>query len=128
MRKLTKKEERKKKATFQNPFLLFLSFVLFCPYLPQPSTKKILAQSFGALPAPSLKLGLKKKIFNYILSPSMGTQISPPCGESVQESVRLSHISHFALFTNQFVYHTTFFKSIRDVFTQNYVLPFQTVF
>ena len=33
-----KKEERKKKATFQNPFLLFLSFVLFCLYLPQLST------------------------------------------------------------------------------------------
>ena len=30
--KPTKKEERKKKATFQNPFLPFLSFVLFCLY------------------------------------------------------------------------------------------------
>ena len=39
MRKQTKKEERKKKATFQNPFLLFLSFVLFCLYYPPPFTK-----------------------------------------------------------------------------------------
>ena len=34
----TKKEERKMKTTFQNPFLFFLSFVLFCFYFPQPST------------------------------------------------------------------------------------------
>ena len=34
----TKKEERKKKATFQNAFLHFLLFVLFCFYFPQPST------------------------------------------------------------------------------------------
>ena len=32
--KPTKKEERQK-ATFQNPFLLFLSFVHFCLYYPQ---------------------------------------------------------------------------------------------
>ena len=36
--KQTKKEERKKKATFQNPFLLFLSFVL-CFYYPPPFTE-----------------------------------------------------------------------------------------
>ena len=38
--KPTKKEERKKKATFQNPFLLFLSFVLFCLYLKKKKKKK----------------------------------------------------------------------------------------
>ena len=40
--KPTKKEERKKKkATFQNALLLFLSFVLFCLYYPQPFTLRI---------------------------------------------------------------------------------------
>ena len=32
--KATKKEERKRKATLQNPFLIFLSFALFCLYYP----------------------------------------------------------------------------------------------
>ena len=35
----TKKEERKKKTTFRNPFLLFLPFVLFCLYYLQPFTQ-----------------------------------------------------------------------------------------
>ena len=37
----TKKENRNKKATSQNPFLLYLTFVLFCLYYPQPSILKI---------------------------------------------------------------------------------------
>ena len=32
---------------------------------------------------------------------------------SIQKSACLSHISHFALLTNQFIYHTTFIKSIQ---------------
>ena len=34
-----KRPEKKKKATSRNPFLLFLSFVLFCLHYPQPNTK-----------------------------------------------------------------------------------------
>ena len=34
------KRRKEKKAVLQNPFLFFLSFVLFCLYLPQPSTYK----------------------------------------------------------------------------------------
>ena len=36
--KPTKQDEIKKKATFQDPFLLFFSFVPFCLYYPRPST------------------------------------------------------------------------------------------
>ena len=40
MRKPTKREEIKKKVTFQNPLLLFLTFILVWLYLSQPSTWK----------------------------------------------------------------------------------------
>ena len=37
---------------------------------------------------------------------------------SVLKSARLSHIIYFTLLTNQFIYYTTYFKSIQEVFTQ----------
>ena len=38
IKKKTLRKQRKKKATFQNPFLLFLPFVLFRLYYPPPFT------------------------------------------------------------------------------------------